>query len=80
MQGPAKIGIAFAAVLAIGAVTGQAAPPANAPGPKHCHYKQICVTKNRVCPPPAAKPAAPRPPCTPGPYQSCSQKRVCDDP
>jgi hypothetical protein len=82
MQSVVKAGLAITAVLAIGTDIAHALPPDNAPG-GHCHYKQVCVTKNRVCPP--AVPHHPPnvkggpPPCKPGPYQSCTQQRVCTD-
>jgi len=79
MQDVAKAGLTIAAVLTIGAGIAYAAPPKNAPGGPPCHYKQVCVTKNRVCPP--AVPNRPRTTaCTPGPYQACTQQRVCADP
>ncbi len=75
MQKIVRAGLAAAAVLAIGAGIAHALPPENAPGPKHCHWKQVCVTKNRVCPPPGLR----RVPCTPGPYQSCTRQWICAD-
>jgi hypothetical protein len=75
MQKIVLAGLAIAAVLAIGAGIAHALPPDSAPG-GHCHYKQVCVTKNRVCPPPGLRRQA----CTPGPYQSCTKQRVCGDP
>ena len=79
MQEVLRAGLAIAAVLAIGGSIAYAAPPKNAPGGPPCHYKQVCVTKNRVCPP--AVPNRPRTaaPCKPGPYQSCTQQKVCAD-
>jgi len=87
MQTAPVSALVLAAALAI-AVLGEAAaaPPLNKPV-KHCHYEANCVTKYRTCPPkPTAKPGGPPstvqrpPPCTPGPYQSCSGKKlVCPD-
>jgi hypothetical protein len=74
MQKIVRAGLAIAAVLAIGAGIAHALPPGNVPG-GHCHYKQACVTKNRLCPPPGLR----RPPCKPEPYQVCTKKRVCDN-
>jgi hypothetical protein len=75
MRETLQAGLAIAAVMAIGIGIAHALPPKNAPGGPPCHYKQVCVTKNRVCPPPGLR----RTQCTPGPYQSCTKQRVCGD-
>ena len=75
--------LTITALLAMIAGIAHALPPENAPGPKHCHWKQVCVTKTRVCPHPGPgvhKPGTPgTQPCTPGPYQSCTRQWVCGD-
>jgi len=70
-----RAGLAIAAVLTIAASGAHALPPGNAPGGPPCHIKKVCITKYRVCPPLGLR----RVPCTPGPYQSCTTKRVCAD-
>jgi hypothetical protein len=83
MQEIVRAGLAITAVLAIGAGFAHAAPPKNAPGGPPCHYKQVCVTKNRVCSPavPHGRPPGSQGtvPCKPGPYQVCTKQRVCSD-